>query len=476
MEQLKSDIRDCIASNKVDKAFNLLKEYLKDHDQTTYDSVLLLENQFTAYKRKEMLGLGPDSSDRQKIIFSLLEITSNLKEGNALPDDAPQIGDAMNPTVAGPRKLIAVERKQLGDFILEHFNIIEFQSFLLERTEIDYYNYMSPLAGFNVAIPQFINTLNKNYKLFPVISALEAKFPQFPFLKQLSHGIGLNYHTYDETPANVLSKDALERKLNNEPWFDTDMFYQKLGKRKRCICRVEVTRADGKISTGTGFLISPNQVMTNFHVIESVLDNPDLLNSVKFRFDFEKGRDEGVMNSGTEININSDDPVFTYSKYCDNDKNGEADITKECTDEYLDYAILNLAEEAGNNPFGINAAAATDGNIRGWIDLKNPQENMLFEGGSLIILQHPEGDALKMALGLNKVSAVSPNKKRVRYSINTQPGSSGSPVFNTNFELVALHNMGDPRYIPKFNQGVVIERIIEDLTQNKGYNIQLCPE
>ena len=42
-------------------------------------------------------------------------------------------------------------------------------------------------------------------------------------------------------------------------------------------------------------------------------------------------------------------------------------------------------------------------------------------------------------------------------------GSSGSPLFNEKFELIGLHNMGDPRYIPKFNQGININAILNDL-------------
>ena len=44
---------------------------------------------------------------------------------------------------------------------------------------------------------------------------------------------------------------------------------------------------------------------------------------------------------------------------------------------------------------------------------------------------------------------------RVRYATNTEPGSSGSPCFDMNWQLAALHHYGDPAWLnPKYNQGV----------------------
>ena len=46
-------------------------------------------------------------------------------------------------------------------------------------------------------------------------------------------------------------------------------------------------------------------------------------------------------------------------------------------------------------------------------------------------------------------------------AIGSEPGSSGSPVFNLDWELVALHHLGDPAYDhpPAYNQGVPIDKI-----------------
>jgi endonuclease G len=74
----------------------------------------------------------------------------------------------------------------------------------------------------------------------------------------------------------------------------------------------------------------------------------------------------------------------------------------------------------------------------------------------LFILQHPGGKTLKMANGGVKQSSGA----WVEYEVDTLPGSSGSPVFNNRWELVALHSRAG---IGQFNKGVAVAAIVDDL-------------
>jgi V8-like Glu-specific endopeptidase len=79
----------------------------------------------------------------------------------------------------------------------------------------------------------------------------------------------------------------------------------------------------------------------------------------------------------------------------------------------------------------------------------------------LMIAQHPDGKPLKLAVDTESVIGVNANQTRVRYATNTEPGSSGSPVFDFDWNLVALHHLGDPAYNhpPAYNQGIPINNI-----------------
>ena len=74
----------------------------------------------------------------------------------------------------------------------------------------------------------------------------------------------------------------------------------------------------------------------------------------------------------------------------------------------------------------------------------------------VIIIQHPSG--------LDKQIAMSHNF--VTYSDDSNPGSSGSPVFNETWEVVALHNTGgwlrEPGQKDALfrNGGIAINRVI----------------
>ena len=57
-----------------------------------------------------------------------------------------------------------------------------------------------------------------------------------------------------------------------------------------------------------------------------------------------------------------------------------------------------------------------------------------------LILQHAEGEPLQ--IGIGRVSAVVDLPPRVTYTTNTEGGSSGSPVFTMDWQLVAIHHYG----------------------------------
>jgi V8-like Glu-specific endopeptidase len=90
--------------------------------------------------------------------------------------------------------------------------------------------------------------------------------------------------------------------------------------------------------------------------------------------------------------------------------------------------------------------------------------------GDLVnIIQHPGGGPKQIALSFDVVAFVGGG--RLQYLTDTLPGSSGAPVFDRSWNLVALHHSGgwltepgsaDKRVYYR-NEGILIDRILEQL-------------
>jgi V8-like Glu-specific endopeptidase len=259
--------------------------------------------------------------------------------------------------------------------------------------------------------------------------------------------------------ATVPTKDAgLERTLRADLGFlDVAQWTAKLERQSARVCRVELNDADGTM--GTGFLVGPDALLTNYHVLQPIIDGTASSASVKFRFDYET-RPDGTPSDGLLVDLAKPDEKATwllgYALYSAAEAAGHPDDPPPTTTE-LDYALVRLARKIGDEPVVVGGAP------RGWIEV--PEAQPSFSGLPLwMILQHPNRKPLKLAFDTNPGVEVKHGGLRVRYSTNTEGGSSGSPCFDKDWKLLALHHYGDPAFShPKFNQGVPITLIRNSL-------------
>ena len=259
------------------------------------------------------------------------------------------------------------------------------------------------------------------------------------------------------------SSGALEKVIKKTNGFiDVNQWRTKLARIERKVCSIEI----GGEHAGTGFLVGEDLVMTNYHVVEELLgDTPATpADAVRIRFDFKKSADGKVVNDGVRYRLADADWLVDASPYSEAD--GKKDGALPTEDE-LDYAVLRVAPRTLDD-----GTAATPGRepilgspdkYRGWIAL--PAVDYAFEPGRpLFIVQHPDGLPLKMALDTEGIQSVNANRTRVRYTTNTEPGSSGSPCFDSNWDLIALHHFGDTNWRnPEWNQGIPIATIARRL-------------
>ncbi len=220
------------------------------------------------------------------------------------------------------------------------------------------------------------------------------------------------------------------------------------------MCVIERRLASGQgAARGSGFLVGPDTVLTNYHVVEEFLQG-DKVQNLQVRFDALL-REDGVREPEEGVVVAVDE-IPIAQPYTAADR---VNVNQRPAPGELDFAILLLDTDAGNAPIGGMAGSLQSKTARGWMALPDPFP--VFETGDpLIIYQYPGGRELMLAIDTEAVIGTVWDGLRLRYRNNTEPGSSGSPVFNFDWELVALHHAAAPGPEPAaYNQGIPLARI-----------------
>jgi hypothetical protein len=176
----------------------------------------------------------------------------------------------------------------------------------------------------------------------------------------------------------------------------------------RTVARVRVNGPTGALlGFGTGFMVSPRLLMTNWHVLKT--PEQAVVSNVEFGFETRLG--DGAAHPGSVFRL---DPARFYF-----------------SDPTLDFALVAVASSAVDgtalSTFGFNRLVDND------VDL-------IIEGQFSNIIQHPSGQPKQLAFRQNEVIAKPGDF--LHYRTDTAPGSSGAPVFNDQWQVVALHRAG----------------------------------
>lgn len=214
------------------------------------------------------------------------------------------------------------------------------------------------------------------------------------------------------------------------------------------------------LPVGSGFLVAPDVVLTNHHVVASVINGIRQAKQIRVQFDHYELTD-GSVSAGTIVQ--TAEKWLIASAPHDPVDITVHDLTTEPNPANLDFALVRLERKIGDE----NARDRK----RGWLDLETTAENAR-AGAPAFIAQYPGERPMQLALDTGGVIGYSPNELRLRYHTNTLGGSSGAPVFNQDWELLALHHAGDPEYpeldTGKYNEGIPIRTLTRHL---RGQNI-----
>lgn len=390
------------------------------------------------------------------------------------PPDAPlhfasgaeSLQKAMQPTVSipvsqFPRTIVKEEHKMLTDALSAAYpERAKLRMMLMHRLGKQLNNIVAENVGATQAAFELIEAAKADGWLLDLVKAARASSNNHQLIEFCQH-VGLAPGLPSSEELNGLQ--SFLRSAND--FLDVDLLRSRLGEVEAQVCRIEV-KLPGPTEYGTGFLVGPDLVITNYHVLKPVIDGDVPPSDVTLRFDYKRLGSGQVVSQGRCFALA---PIWNV----DSSPFSNADVGSGVpSEDELDYALVRVAGKPGESPVG--EAPEPGAPHRRWVVYKNVKRP-LEKGDPLFIVQHPKAEPIKVALDTNAILSVNTNGTRVRYVTNTKGGSSGSPCFNANWELVALHHWGDPdRHDPKYNQGIPFDKIVARLAA-KGITLPPLP-
>ncbi len=175
----------------------------------------------------------------------------------------------------------------------------------------------------------------------------------------------------------------------------------------RAVGRVAFRNGNGQ---GSGFLIGEGLFITNHHVIESA----EAARQYVLEFDYER---DLAGNIRTASRFEIDTSLF---------------LTDGDGRDGLDFSIFAVGRR-------ISGAAEIDS--FGYAGLSDAGDKHML-GEYVNIVQHPSGRFKEVVLRENRLAGR--YEFALHYVADTEPGSSGSPVFNSEWQPIALHHWGSP--------------------------------
>jgi endonuclease G, mitochondrial len=234
---------------------------------------------------------------------------------------------------------------------------------------------------------------------------------------------------------DVLSEE-LELFLPKQFTFEADVGKLQQGlELAAAVCKITfVDRSPTE--SATGVLIAPGFVLTNYHVLSSQAgaDLNAIAQSARFEFGYVSSRSGGVDRP----------PIMTAA--------GAKSVVAFSWIQELDYALIQLAPNAEFvvKPVSLNTTV------------------QLLPQSPLNILQHPEGAEMKVSLSNNGIVKINEKKGLVLYVNPTKGGSSGSPCFDDDWLMVALHHKAMQTSFGSIREGILFSAIHRHIQESSS--------
>lgn len=213
-------------------------------------------------------------------------------------------------------------------------------------------------------------------------------------------------------------------------------------------------KRDRKTYKATGFLVSRDLLVTNHHVFpaENLAEFQSMFEDCVIQFGFEFGLDG---KSQSPVVFDLDPQAFFY------------------TFKELDLAIVSVKST--------DRSGSSSLSDQGYLVL-NGELGKAGESDFATVIQHAEGKEKQVALRDNEILRYKASNTMLFYKSDTELGSSGSPIFNDDWQVIALHSAGvakknsddqyvdkDGNVIPVINKTIDGARVVWEC--NRGFRV-----
>jgi V8-like Glu-specific endopeptidase len=201
--------------------------------------------------------------------------------------------------------------------------------------------------------------------------------------------------------------------------YGADSLFARLG---RPVGRLDVL-TDRGIFPCTAFLVSEKYLVTNYHCVPGIIENPRIgasrIEAIQFVL--------GYIQNGVE------DSVRKYT----------VGLFPAETDKDLDYSVIEVFGNPAKDFGAVRLAAIS------------PLANHPFW-----IIGHPLGEAQRISREKCKSGSPAISGHRLRHTCDTLPGNSGSPVFDPGSQsVIALHHAGSK--LDSINFAIPLSEIVK---------------